>query len=492
MESEEPASPSTQQPLDEPASDLSEEAERATEVLAIIDDYQNQVEALRELLDTTLQHAKELDSIEHRFRHIGVIMALIPRDKQLEVRDALKVPDSPTWARDTILVLIERFLHEEWGPRLVAAVRRSFTQPPRSPILLNSLLTNAVSTFEHHLAELTRVYYECVPQALDAGSREKEFSLPDLKALGSIDDAVDVAVSRRIDELLFGSFAGWRKFYKDRIKIDFEVLSIDWPAVQEVFQRRHTIVHNGARATKRYIAETGASVQLGQPLNCTHDYVMSCFDELFALGALAALELYRKIGGEDRTACIELHDLEYWMLLAGKWRVVSRLSSHGLTIPTEAGTSEVFRVNLWLARKRLEGLDAIRTEVELWDVSASSDRFKLAKAALLNDSDKAFALIPGLLASGDISGIDLFEWPLLSDLRADVRFMDLQDTIRSSVEREFAGAAMAPGSSVYHRQTCGRAGSRARPIPEEQAIATGARPARCCHGGGAEGAPALT
>ncbi|WP_149202722.1 hypothetical protein [Actinotalea subterranea] len=492
MESEETHGPSTRRALEEVPSGLSEEAERAIEVLAIVDEYENRVDALRELLDATLQHARELDSVENRLKHISVILALIPRDKRREVLDAMRIPDSPTWARDTILVLVDRFLHEEWGPRLVAAVRRSFTQPPRSPILLNSLLTNAVSAFELHLAELTRVYYECIPQALDAASKEKEFSLPELKALGSIEDAVDVAVSRRIDGLLFGSFAGWRKFYRDGIKIDFETLSIDWAAVQEVFQRRHTIVHNGARATKRYMTETGAPVELGQPLDCTPDYVEACFDELFALGALAAVELFRKVGGEDRAACDELHGIEYRMMLAGKWRLVSRVSSHGLTIPADSATSEVFKVNLWLARKRLEDLDTIRPEVEAWDVSASSDRFKLAKAALLGEADEAFALIPGLLASGDISGIDLFEWPLLNDLRADERFKDLQDTIRSSVEREFAGAAMTPGSGVYHRRSCTRAGPRAFSVPEEQAVAAGARPARCCHAMRAEGATDLT
>jgi hypothetical protein len=99
-----------------------------------------------------------------------------------------------------------------------------------------------------------------------------------LKKLGSIEDAVESAIASRVDGLLHGSIARWRKFYKDRLNLDFTDLAIDWATAEEVFERRHAIIHNGGRATKKYLNVTKQTgIVVDEPLISDAEYVrLSC------------------------------------------------------------------------------------------------------------------------------------------------------------------------------------------------------------------------
>jgi len=88
----------------------------------------------------------------------------------------------------------------------------------------------------------------------------------------------------------------------------------------------------------------------------------------------------------------------------------------------DQNTKWVFQVNEWLSCKRLDRIDSIREEVEAWDTSALGPTFQIAKAALLDDLDIAFEEARKALALEAIGEVQLLEWPLLEEMRADERF----------------------------------------------------------------------
>jgi len=465
---------------------------RKSEFVGGLDFYPGVIAGIEELLAEVAPHAERLDAPDRLWAPLREALRNVPESRSEDVTRTLQ----PHFGSDTIYVgpllrdVIDAYLGEPWGPGLVMGLKESFSRRPRTPILLNSLLTNAVSSFELHLGDVAGSIFAAAPESLEASAREPEFSLRDLKELGSIEDAFGMAVARRVDNLARGNLGEWRKHFRDSVKIDISDLAIDYAALQEIMQRRNAIVHHDAKVSTQYLRTTGRTdVSLGEDLSCEVEYVTAALDEMLTVGFLLSLECFRKFHKDEEYACRRLHEFEERLLPKGRWRMMEKVSSHGLSYDDDAMGLAVFQVNVWLARKNMHGLGSVREEVEKWDVTASDELLVLAKACLLGDLDRAYSLLPRLVDSDALGGSDVLEWPLFEEVRADPRFGSLKDSIRSSVvEAESKDFVAAPGSPVYHRRDCVRAGANAKPIDSGE---TGTRrAARCCTSEGPWSTPA--
>lgn len=468
--------------------------DRAGYLLAGLDVYPTTLEAVDDLLSEVAPQAEQLDQPDRWFAAFGRALEQVPQSRRKEVAQTLRdsLTDNATAFSSMAKTIVDLYFDQPWGPGLYTAVRETLLRRPRLPVLLNSLLTNLVSTFEIHIAETAGAVYRAEPRSLD-GSREPEFSLADLRDLGSIAEAVDLAVERRLDKLTRGSLAEWRKHFRDAVKIDLSDLAIDYDRVQEILHRRNAIVHHDALVSAQYLKASGRSdVSLGDDLSCSVEYVRAAVDELLALGFLLNFECLRKFTDDDELCANRLHEFESRLVGSGRWRVLWRIAEHGLTIPDDALGRSIFQVNVWLSRKHLHGIDSVSTEVQRWDVSASDSVFVVAKACLLGDLETAFALLPELISSEKISGKNLLEWPIFADVRTDPRFSAFRASVSDSVDSDEAfeyESRMAshyvgiPSSPVYHSIECRRAGAGAAPITPDEVESR--RPARCCVGAGA-------
>lgn len=93
------------------------------------------------------------------------------------------------------------------------------------------------------------------------------------------------------------------------------------------------------------------------------------------------------------------------------------------------------RVNYWQAQKRIQGIEAIREDVQAWDVSALSPLYRAAKPLLLDDFDAAFAAIPELIEQEDVKRRELHEWPLFKEARAHERWTEIE-TLLPPLEKD--------------------------------------------------------
>lgn len=452
----------------------------------ICSDFVEYLESVSDLLDELAPHVEHLDN---RARSVETILASSGHTLSTDDHDEIAAffnehlfVEEPIAISALIGILYTSYYDKPWGPGLVYLLHKQVTYKPKLTILNNSQITMIISGLESVLGELTTHYFRVAPQALEAGrEREKEFSLGDLKKLGSIEDAVESAIASRVDGLLHGSIAGWRKFYKDRLNIDFTELAIDWSTVEEVFERRHAIIHNGGRATKKYLAVTKRTdVVVDQPLISDPEYVRSAIDQLLVLGYSLAISVWRKFahhkGGPDSS----LLDVSYKMLVRRRWAAAKQLCAHGLEQAFTAENANLYCVNLWIARRGMGDAKAVSMEVDKWDVSALKVDFQLAKACLSEDYDSAFDLLPEMVKSGRVSGDDLLRWPLLEGMREDTRFA----TFAGAIEASLSGADLVyqlPGGKVYHLTSCANRAAGARLVPLETATESGARPCKTCH-----------
>jgi hypothetical protein len=313
------------------------------------------------------------------------------------------------------------------------AIRSHIPAQRHRDILYRGVLTGLVGQFEVLISDLAHHFYKHAPGAL--GSQDKVLSVAELLGFSTLEDAVDYVISDRVDDLLRCSVEDWRKFFQSRLKIGLDSVSPDWPRFVEFIQRRHLIVHAGGRISRRYLksVESGllkeyySDPQIGQAIVLTPDYTASALDSFEVTGLLLGFSCWAKLHSDfGHQQADYLDDIVYERMLADQWNVVLSLAKWGADQPTfHASSRTTFKMNTWLALKRLGRFAACREEVQRFDCSALKPVFAAARAALLDDFDDFFAIVEG----SDAAGFDeraWNEWPILMEVRSDPRFADLR------------------------------------------------------------------
>jgi hypothetical protein len=183
---------------------------------------------------------------------------------------------------------------------LVRLAERRGARTPRLALLLRSLLTMIVGTFEVLVGDVVGMYLRLHPGALNAN--EREFSLEDLLAMSSIEDVREQAIARRTDEFQRRGLDGWCQWFQQH-KINCKKLALDWEDTREVFERRNIIVHNAGRVSQQYIDRVGARTavdpKIGSEISLSKQYVAQALDQVMVLGLLVALCSWHKLVVEE-------------------------------------------------------------------------------------------------------------------------------------------------------------------------------------------------
>jgi hypothetical protein len=305
------------------------------------------------------------------------------------------------------------------------AIRVILRDMGRTKMLYSSSLMNLTSNVELFFSSLLHVYFARHPEAI--GTKEKIFSFDDLNAFASIADARAHYVLSKIEDLLRGSLGDWLSYARTIIKLSMGYLKEDQPALEESFQRRNLVIHNGGIANSIYLSKVSdefrENVGVGTDMTPDRMYLHTRIDLWERSCLLIGAELWKQLAPADAERAGTLTGIAYKHLLVGRWRIAEALSEFVLRdrqMPETAITSA--QLNYWQARKRQGQWDAIREEVQRADFSAKSDVYQLALSALLNDRDSFFSRLRGALKSGAISEQDLREWPIFVDVRADARY----------------------------------------------------------------------
>ncbi|MGW0554786.1 hypothetical protein ACWDZ6_11375 [Streptomyces sp. NPDC002926] len=407
-----------------------------------IERFIDRIDAARDIIDITSPVIAAADSqkaVFHKF--VGGLNYLTREELNqffglLEKSGEEAAKNNVPWQVELLNAVWEEFKGKSWTSKLATDLHAMLRRPSRIDFLRESTVVSAVTSFEVLFSSLISSFLKVSPQALDAMSKEKEkeFSLRDLKSLANIEEAVDLAVSRRVDELMFGSVSDWRRFCIDKLNIKFEELCSDWVAVQEIFQRRHVLVHAGGVASARYVNAVSTNgkrgeVQVGKKIRTSENYVHQTLDSILAFGILLASSVGMKFA-KDREGVIlnSLHSLTYSRLLAKDNDMVRHLCTAGEKLAMEYDGQLLFKVNGWISQKRTDP-ETTATQVREWDTSALEDRYKLAKACLLGEAQKALEMMKKMHSAGDLSSEDVLEWPLFEGVREIPEYVEWSKTI---------------------------------------------------------------
>ena len=366
-------------------SDVANEEEtrqsRIGALLISLDDFEETLSALNETIQVLAPHVEKLDSMQVAAADFISAIRQVPKNRREAVGNAFEKLNGDGFQdiKSVLQELDNEFENEQWLMRLWVENYRMLTRARRVELLHRSMVTAAVSSFEVLISAALRYVFDANPDLMGSAGAEKKFSLFDLKKLGSIDDATQLLVNSRIDDLLYGSFKSWSQWWEKTLKFGFEEVSVSWEKLNEIVERRHIIVHNGGRVSQRYIEavpSANPTVELGERLMVDKAYVVEALSQLRIVGVLLAMITLIKLDTEHADVAISrMHRVLYESLTTDDWKGALAIADAGMRLKVAGDDFIIFKINGLLCRQRL-GED-ISNEVNLIDASALKARFEL-------------------------------------------------------------------------------------------------------------------
>ncbi|NUV78159.1 hypothetical protein [Streptomyces fungicidicus] len=293
----------------------------------------------------------------------------------------------------------------------------------KDALLRKSLLVSAISTFEVLFAQVARTIYSVNTSSLN--DSEHSFTLQELADFGTLDDAREYLIEKRVSTLLRESIDGWEKWLKRSCGgVSMESFPVFWPLIRESFARRNLLVHTGGVVNQLYLSVVAklsipdsANIRAGVRLDVDEDYLDWVLQELLALGHIlictVGAKLYKKEGELfSQAAVFASRDFSLWRANHASKAVCNYALSSQLSRKDEM----MMRVRRWLSIKETEGLEGIRTEIEGWDTSGLGLPISHCKAVLLDDLNRSQEMVEKLINQGDLSRFEVAVDPLYKKL----------------------------------------------------------------------------
>jgi hypothetical protein len=288
-------------------------------------------------------------------------------------------------------------------------------------LLYKNSLISFLSSVEWFFAQILHYYYDKFPDS--AGINEKNLKLSDLKSFQTIKDAEKYLIEVKIEEVLRGNFESWIELLKKDLKLGLGYIDNMKDELVEIYQRRNLLVHNGGIVNSIYITkvkeELIKDLEIGDPINVNKDYLDNSIWKLQLSFILVGAELWKKLDSEDKKRGDILTDIVYENVLKSRWEIADGIS-YFIINDAKMGTTDklVSQLNNWLCKKRMNRYDTVKKDIDKADFSDKKEIFQLALAALKEDKESFFRLLPIALDSKQINIKRLEEFPILEEMRA--------------------------------------------------------------------------
>ena len=283
-------------------------------------------------------------------------------------------------------------------------------------ILSSSVLMMLLVKYEESISRVFRFLIENYPQAYLS---DKSISYTELMNMQSdIDQIKKRFIDKEIDGIMREPISNWYESFRKKQNAKFLFDDDLFERFKEVYYRRNLIVHNQGIVNDNYLTSVkNTTAKLGERLVVDREYLK----EAFALTTLMLIDTY--YGLRKQSDCLDelvswITDHGYDTLSESNWRQAKCI--YNIILQEDKISSEsklIVKINRWIAIKHIEGVEAIRNDVESLDVSGMKDQYAIAKAALLNDYSKVSELLELWLAKENMVPYYLKIWPLFIEYR---------------------------------------------------------------------------
>lgn len=291
-------------------------------------------------------------------------------------------------------------------------------------ILYESSLINLIIYFELLLGGLLRKRLCEHPEA--SGIQNKSLPLEEIRKLGSLENAEDYLIEKEVENTMRGSFDEWRKFFNTKTKLRFDFLKDDEPEINEIFQSRNLLVHNGGVVNNIYISnvESPYKKELGSSLDIGKKYLNKAINTLERIGLIIALEIWKNEEKNSDERPDYISDVAFEYLENEQWIIAKHLYKFILSEKSISSRLKLqSQMNYWQSMKWSGEYDKIKDEIIKQDFSDKQELFQLCLFAIKDEYEQFFKLLPSLIPNTlDIDSIKT--WPIFREIRTRPEYDD--------------------------------------------------------------------
>jgi hypothetical protein len=296
-------------------------------------------------------------------------------------------------------------------------------------LLYKNSLISLLSSVEWFFAQILHYYYDKFPDS--AGINDKSLKLSDLKSFHSMKDAEKYLIDVKIEGVLRGNLESWMELLKTELNLGLGYIASMKDELIEIYQRRNLLVHNGGIINSIYITKVSENLRedskIGSRVKVNKKYLDNSIWKLQLAFILIGAELWKKLDPEDKGRGDILTDIVYENVLKGRWEIAEGISYFIIKDAKMSTTDKlVAQLNNWLCKKRMNKFDSVKKDIDNADFSDKKEIFQLALAALREDKETFFQLLPIALDSNQLNIERLEEFPILEEMRATEEYKEFK------------------------------------------------------------------
>jgi hypothetical protein len=301
-------------------------------------------------------------------------------------------------------------------------------------IIPNSLFVSLISQFDSFLGKLIRQIFESKPEILN--SSEKNLSFSKLLELKSIEEAKEFIIEKEVETVLRESHTEHFSWLESKLGITLRKDLPIWQEFIEVTERRNLFVHNDGVITSQYLTicrfhkvKFTTEPIIGEQLTVDNEYFEKAYRCLFEISVKLTQVIWRKLLPKELESSDEsLNDICFELLRQNQLDLSIILLDFATIILKKHFNEEsknVFIVNKALAFKLNEKVKECEEIVKSKDWSACSDKFKIAKEALLDNHSEVAKIMKRIGNDGDVSKLSYKTWPVFIEFRKTDIFQEM-------------------------------------------------------------------
>jgi hypothetical protein len=274
-------------------------------------------------------------------------------------------------------------------------------------------------------------------------------SFSQLSEFSSLDSARNYILEKEVENLLRGSHSEQFDWMEGKFGLELRKDLPVWPTFVEMTERRNLFVHCDGCVSSQYLKvcsehkvplETGTI--LGSKLRVSPTYFEAAYRGILEIGVKLAHVLWRKTNPGDLEAADQnLIGITYDLLRDEQYELAVTLLEFACTTLKNRHYDEQHRrillVNLAQAYKWSGNDSGVTAILDGEDWTAVSEKFKLAKAVLSEDFEKAAEVMRRIGPEGEVHKAGYRDWPLFRDFRKS-------DAFQQAFQDVFGEAAFKP------------------------------------------------
>lgn len=300
-------------------------------------------------------------------------------------------------------------------------------------IIPTSLFVTLISEFDSFLGKLIRQIFEVKPEILNSSERSLTFSR--LIELKTIEEAKEFIIEKEVETILRDSHSEHFNWLESKLGIVLRKDLPVWEKFIELTERRNLFVHCNGVVSSQYLSNCRINkvkfekeYQVGDKLDVTIEYFDLAYKSLYEIAVKLTQVIWRKLLPHDLLSADEsLNDICFELLKNKHFDLSDILLDFATSVLKKHHNEEsknIFIVNKALSLKLGGKDDKCKEIVMSKDWSACSDKFKIAKEALLDNFVEVQRLMKKIGNDGEIKKVSYKIWPLFDRFRKTTEFTD--------------------------------------------------------------------